>query len=190
MRRAQFIVGWALLGALLWAVIFGGSLLLGADEPEDFLEQATFLTEKVEAVAGGALKDGPCSESKDSFGSIQTHGTSYQVDIAWTGSDGSKHTGEMSTCDPPSVGEQLTVWVSSRDMVFNRSPLDMYSSVPIAAVLFAAGAWAWTWLKKDERRGSGRRSRARGSANLGPRARRKRLRELRAARQQRLGKPD
>ncbi|TCC05459.1 hypothetical protein [Kribbella soli] len=170
MRRVLFIVGWAIAGALVWAIIFGLALLLGSDDPDDFFEQATFRTEKVVGVAGASVDDGPCAESKDDKGTQRTHGTSYEVDLTWTDAQGATHHGVMTTCNRPDEGEQVTVWVSSHDEVFNRSPLAMYSSVPIAAVVFALGAWGWTWLKKDERR---------GSETLRQRLRRHRLRRLR-----------
>ncbi|WP_350277064.1 hypothetical protein [Kribbella sp. HUAS MG21] len=172
MRRVLFVVGWAVAGALGWAVVFGLALLVGSDDPEDFFEQATFRTEKVDAVVGASVADGPCAESKDDKGVRHTHGTSYEVDLSWTGRDGAEHRGEMTTCNRPDEGERVTVWVTSRDAVFNRSPLSMYGSVPIAAVIFALGAGGWIWLTKDER---GRR----GSETLGQRLRRLRLRRLR-----------
>jgi hypothetical protein len=52
MRRVLFVVGWAIAGALAWAIVFGLALLLGSDDPDDFFEQATFRTTKVKAVAG------------------------------------------------------------------------------------------------------------------------------------------
>ncbi|RZT26686.1 hypothetical protein EV649_0433 [Kribbella sp. VKM Ac-2569] len=170
MRRVLFIVGWAVAGALVWAIIFGFALLLGSDDPDDFFEQATFRTEKVVAVAGASVADGPCGESKDGKGTTHTHGTSYEVDLTWTDADGDTRHGVMSTCNRRDEGEHVTVWVSSHNAVFNRSPFAMYSSVPIAAGLFALGAWGWTWLTKDERR---------GSETLRQRLRRYRLRRLR-----------
>jgi hypothetical protein len=103
---------------------------------------------------------GACSESKDSNRVTHTHGTSYEVGLSWQAAGGEERHGVMTTCNRPDEGEQVTVWVSSRDAVFNRSPFGMYSSVPIAAVVFALGAWGWTWLKKDGRRG--RRFESRG----------------------------
>ncbi|WP_410787782.1 hypothetical protein [Kribbella sp. C-35] len=172
MRRVLFVVGWAIVGALVWAIIFGLALVLGSDDPDDFVEQATFRTEKVDAVAGAAVADGSCGESKDANGVRHTHGTSYEVDLVWTGADGAEHRGVMTTCNRPDEGEHVTVWVSSRDEVYNKSPLSMYSSIPIAAVVFALGAWGWTWLTKDDRR-------RRGSESLSQRLRRLRLRRLR-----------
>ncbi|NIK60499.1 hypothetical protein [Kribbella shirazensis] len=185
MRRVLFVAGWAIAGALVWAIIFGLALLWKSDDPADFAEQATFRTEKVVAVAGAAVADGPCGESKDDKGTRHTHGTSYEVDLTWTGADGDTHDGVMTTCNRPDEGEQLTVWVSSRDAVFNRSPLAMYSSVPIAGVLFALGAWGWTWLTKDERR-----RRARGTETLRRKLRRLRLRRLRLRELRRAKKTD
>jgi hypothetical protein len=172
MRRVLFIVGWAIAGALVWAIIFGFALLLGSDDPDDFFEQATFRTEKVVGVAGASVADGPCGESKDDKGMRRTHGTSYEVDLTWTDADGDTRHGVMTTCNRPDEGEHVTVWVTSHDAVFNRSPLAMYSSVPIAALLFALGAWGWTLLTKDERR-------RRGTESLRQRLRRLRLRRLR-----------
>ncbi len=174
MRRVLFIVGWAIAGALVWAIIFGLALVWKSDDLGDFAEQATFRTEKVVAVAGGSVADGPCGESKDSNGVRHTHGTSYEVDLTWTGSDGGEHDGVMTTCNRLDEGEHVTVWVSSRDTVYNKSPLSMYSSIPIAAVLFALGAWGWTWLTRNDRR---RRSSSRTSENMSE-ARRERLRRL------------
>jgi hypothetical protein len=172
LRRVLFVVGWAVVGALVWAVIFGFALLMKSDDPEDFLEQATFRTEKVDAVAGASVADGECGEYKDKNGATHSTGTSYAVDLTWTGADGAEHTGVMTTCNRPDEGEQVTVWVSSRDAVFNRSPFAMYSSIPIAGVLFALGASGWLWLTKDERR-------RRGTETLRQRLRRMRLRRLR-----------
>ncbi|WP_327633893.1 hypothetical protein OHB24_28335 [Kribbella sp. NBC_00482] len=173
MRRVVFIVGWAIAGALVWSIIFGLALLLGSDDPDDFFEQATLRTDKVTAVAGASAADGACTESKDDKGLEHTHGTSYEVDLTWTDADGGTHHGVMTTCNPPDEGEQVTVWVTSRDAVFNRSPFAMYSSVPIAAGLFGLGALGWIWLTSDERR------RSRGSETLRQRLRRHRLRRLR-----------
>jgi hypothetical protein len=179
LRRVLIIVGWALIGAVAWAIIFGFSLLLDAEDPEDFLEQATFRTQKVVAVAGVAVADGHCGESKNN-GVTQTHGTSYRVDVTWTGADGERHTGEMTTCEPPPEGGQVTVWVTSRDTVFNRSPLGMYSSVPIAAMIFALGAWGWTRITKKDRGAAGRSSgRSRVSRRLRRKLRRWRARQSR-----------
>jgi hypothetical protein len=172
MRRVLFVVGWAVAGALVWAIIFGFALLLKSDDPGDFFEQATFRTEKVAAVAGSAVADGPCGESKDDKGVRHTHGTSYEVDLTWTDDDGVEHQGVMTTCNRPDEGEQLTVWVSSNDAVFNKSPSSMYSSIPIAGLLFALGALGWLWLTRDERR-------RRGTETLRQRLRRLRLRRLR-----------
>ena len=172
MRRVLFVVGWADAGALGWAIIFGLALLVGSDEPDDFVEQATFRTEKVVAVAGTSVADGPCSESKDGNGLRHTHGTSYKVDLTWTDADGAPHDGVMTTCNRPDEGEHLTVWVTSRDAVFNRSPWAMYNSTVIAAVLFALGALGWIWLTKNDRR-------RRGIESLRQRLRRRKLRRLR-----------
>ena len=172
MRRVLFVLGWAIAGALVWSIIFGLALLVGSDDPDDFFEQATFRTEKVVGVAGASVADGPCAESKDDKGVRHTHGTSYEVDLTWTNAAGDVRHGVMTTCNRPDEGEQVTVWVTSRDAVFNKSPLSMYGSVPVAAVVFALGAWGWTWLRKDERR-------LRGSESLSQRLRRLRLRRLR-----------
>ncbi|HEY3559187.1 MAG TPA: hypothetical protein VGL05_17070 [Kribbella sp.] len=182
MRRILFVAGWAVLGAVVWAVILGASLLFSSDEPADFFEQATFRTEKVQAVAGAALADGSCGEYKDDKGIKHTTGTSYQVDLTWAGADGEQHHGVMTTCDRPDQGEQLTVWVSSRGQVFNRSPLSQYVSIPIAAVLFALGAGGWLWLTKNDRRPRLLRlTGKRGSKS-------ERLREVERARAERLAR--
>lgn len=173
-RRILIIVGVGLGGALGWAIIFGLSLIVGAEDPDDFVEQATFRTEKVVATAGTAMADGHCSESKDANGVTHRHGTSYRIDLTWTGRDGQQHTGEMTSCEPPAAGSQVTVWVTSRDAVYNRSPLAMYGSVPIAAVICAAGAWGWTRLTRSERRA--------GRTSQGPSARLRRLRRKLAKR--------
>ncbi|GAA1614265.1 MULTISPECIES: hypothetical protein [Kribbella] len=177
MRRILFVVGWAVVGAAVWAIILGTALLFGSDEPADFFEQATFRTEKVGAVAGSAVADGPCGESKDGRGLTHTHGTSYEVDLTWVGADGEQHHGVMSTCDRPEVGEQVTVWVSSRDQVFNRSPFSQYVSIPIAAVVFGLGALGWAWLSRNDRR---------PRLPFGSRSTSKRLREVRRRRSERL----
>ncbi|MFC7625293.1 hypothetical protein [Microlunatus sp. GCM10028923] len=173
-RRILIIVGVGLGGALVWAIIFGMSLLVDAEEPEDFVEQATFRTEKVVAVAGTATDDGYCSESKDANGVTQRHGTSYRVDVTWTGRDQQSHSGEMITCEPPAAGAPVTIWVTSRDTVYNRSPLAMYGSVPIAAAICAAGAWAWTRPSKKDRQA--------GRTSKGPSPRLRRLRRALAKR--------
>ncbi len=176
MRRVLIIVGVGLGGAVLWTIIFGLSLIVDADDPDDFVEQATFRTQRVVAVVGTAVADGYCTEIKDANGVTQQHGTSYRIDVTWTGRDGERHTGEMTHCEPPAEGTEVTVWVSSRDAVYNRSPLAMYSSVPIAAVVCAAIAWAATMTRKPKGdRGS--RSSARG-----PSARLRRLKRARAKR--------
>lgn len=175
LRRVLIIVGWSLIGAVAWAIIFGFSLLLDAEDPDDFVEQATFRTEKVVAVAGGRAADGHCGERKLN-GATQTYGTSYRVDVTWTGADGERHTGEMTTCEPPAEGGQVTVWVTSGDAVYNRSPLGMYSSVPIAAVIFGLGAWGWNRVTKKDRAAAGT---APGRSRVGRRLQR-RLRRWRA----------
>jgi hypothetical protein len=173
-RRIVIIAGVGLVGAVLWAAIFGLSLIVDADDPDDFFEQATFRTEKVVAVAGAAAADGFCTQVKDANGVSQSQGTSYRIDVTWTGRDGERRTGEMTTCEPPAEGAEVTVWVTSRNAVFNRSPLAMYSSVPIAAVVCAAGAWGWTWVRKSDRRP--------GRPAAGPSARLRRLKRARSRR--------
>lgn len=173
-RRTLIIIGVGLGGALVWTIIFGFSLIMDAEEPDDFVEQATFRTEQVVAVAGTATADGYCSESKGANGVTQRHGTSYRVDVTWTGQDQQPHTGELVTCEPPAAGSEVTVWVTSRDAVYNRSPLAMYGSVPIAAVICAAGAWGWTRLSRKDRRP--------GRTSKGPSARLRRLRRALAKR--------
>ncbi|MEU8226539.1 hypothetical protein [Kribbella sp. NPDC048915] len=174
LRRVLFVVGWSIAGALAWAIVFGLALLVQSDQPGDFFEQATFRTTKVDAVAGAAVADGPCAEHKDGTGRRSPSGTSYRVDLTWTDTDGRQHDGLLSTCNRPDEGEHVTVWVTSSDAVFNRSPFAMYLSVPIAAAIFALGAGAWLWLTRDENR-----RRERGALSFGQRLRRRRLRRLR-----------